>query len=404
MQDLADVNIDETGWLEFDGETTVLGGSYTLGADAQLDFDGPVQVRGGQFTTASYKAADGTVNFNAATAWNGNVTINGVARQIGTATVTGNTVIDAGVLDMDGNGSTTWNVHNNLVINATGLNSATNSNFGGTLNIAGGFIGRLTVNLDAPSADWTMSGQMNLTGDNTLFVTRLGGAPVNVTGDLALTGGKTQITADTILAGSSTTTFATPATTLRMRGHTLIESGAAFNGEGILQNGLDGTMILDDGVSLGDVDLINSALLDIAIGPGIAGVDRFTATDDATWHVELGGYSAGVEHDLLLVSGGEALLDGLITVDLLDLGSGMFAPQIGDEFTVLTTLDGVSGTFDNSPISLAGDLAYEWSVLYGTHDVTLVLANITPEPAALVLLAAGGLTLLRRTRRFGRHS
>ena len=64
-------------------------------------------------------------------------------------------------------------------------------------------------------------------------------------------------------------------------------------------------------------------------------MDRFENAEGGTWLVDIGGYIAGDEHDLLIVSGGAAQLDGFLNVDLIDAGAGLFLPQIGDEFTVL---------------------------------------------------------------------
>ncbi|MBA3481148.1 MAG: PEP-CTERM sorting domain-containing protein [Pirellulales bacterium] len=113
-----------------------------------------------------------------------------------------------------------------------------------------------------------------------------------------------------------------------------------------------------------------------------------------TWSVEIGGHVAGAEHDLLVVSGGAAVLDGAIEVDLIDAGGGLFLPQLGDEFTVLTALGGASGAFLNDPISSAAGMQFHWTVLYHPNDVTLVLTDVTvPEPATLGLLIVGAIAI-----------
>ena len=135
-------------------------------------------------------------------------------------------------------------------------------------------------------------------------------------------------------------------------------------------------------------------------GPGIAAVDSLSSTDDASWGVDIGGYAAGTEHDLLLVTGGSAALDGILMVSLADLGAGTFLPQIGDEFTILTALTGVSGTFANDPVSSAGGLTFEWSVIYNPSSVVLRLDNIVPAPGAgIVITGACALGAVPRRRR-----
>lgn len=121
----------------------------------------------------------------------------------------------------------------------------------------------------------------------------------------------------------------------------------------------------------------------------------------AVWLVDLGGHLAGAEHDLLIVSGQFAQLDGVLKVALTDLGAGVFQPQLGDQFTILSSLAGMSGGFVNSPVSSAGGLLYQWTVLYDPHDVRLQLAGITPvpEPAAYALMLAGLAAIATAARR-----
>jgi hypothetical protein len=117
-------------------------------------------------------------------------------------------------------------------------------------------------------------------------------------------------------------------------------------------------------------------------------VDRFENGDTGVWQVELGGYLAGTEFDLLLVGGASALLDGIIEVALIDTGGGLFLPEIGDEFRILKAVGGVSGEFLNSPVSMAAGKTFHWSVEYNPGDVTLILTDIVvPEPATGVLLS-----------------
>ena len=133
----------------------------------------------------------------------------------------------------------------------------------------------------------------------------------------------------------------------------------------------------------------------------MAAVDEFENTAYSTWLLEIGGYLAGNEHDLLLVTGGNATLDGQIEVDFIDAGAGLFLPEIGDEFTVLTSLAPVLGVFANDPVSFANGQTFHWDVVHNPNDVTLVLEQITgvvPEPTTLLLAVAGVLCItLRRS-------
>jgi hypothetical protein len=184
-----------------------------------------------------------------------------------------------------------------------------------------------------------------------------------------------------------------------MTGDTHVAAGATFHGPGTLANGTTGEMTLADGASLGDVKLANRGLLEVGNSTGTATVEHFQNLADGTWLVEIGGYLPGTEHDRLLAGGG-GTLDGLIEVDLIDAGAGLFLPQIGDMFTIFTSPGVVNGTFLNAPVSAAAGQQFHWSVIYTPNDVVLQLAEITvPEPSTLALVAAAGLLILRRVRK-----
>ncbi|MBA3481149.1 MAG: hypothetical protein H0T51_04970 [Pirellulales bacterium] len=184
------VNVGDDGdRLEFTGAITVLGGQFTLGNDGQLDFEGETTLQGGAFNTHSNLVFDGSVSFNGPTVWDGHVTINGAARQNGVATVTGNTIIDADTLDLDGAfGPTTWNVHSNAIINAASIDTTLGNIYDGALNIGAGFFGQLTINIDSLAPHWTMAGEMNLNGvaAAAFFLNRVGGSHLRISGDVSV--------------------------------------------------------------------------------------------------------------------------------------------------------------------------------------------------------------------------
>jgi hypothetical protein len=113
--------------------------------------------------------------------------------------------------------------------------------FDGTLNVAGGFVGRLTINLTGAFDEWTMAGEMNLAGSNLAAfpLERVAGSPLRVTGDVNVEH-RVRIAADTNFANGSTITFASAAAQLQMTGETLVTAGAAFAGGGALANGPSG--------------------------------------------------------------------------------------------------------------------------------------------------------------------
>lgn len=396
----ADAFLGTDDVLEFDGQTTVQGGTYELSQGARIEFDGDTTFRGGTFSTVGPTAADGLVRMNAPTVWDGDVTFEGHATQNVHATVAGVTVIDAGTFDMDGEmGTTVWEVQNALVVNADRIDAPgiVGNQFNGVMTIGGGVIGSVTLDLTDPEDSWTMAGVMSLSGIGALPVTRLAGAGVDMIGLLMVDDGLVQVTSDIDFNGADV--FIAADSTLRLRGSTTIDSGTDFGNAGVLRNGRGGFMLLHSGVSLDTVGLTNDGVLRIGeSGPGIAGVDRFISTDDASWAIDIGGYVAGTEHDLLVVTDGSAAIDGELVVTLADLGSGVFAPQIGDEFTILAATAGVGGAFLNDPVSIVGSLTYEWSIIYNPNTVVLRLDNIVPAPGGIAVMALAGLISRRRTR------
>lgn len=396
-------NSDVTfGSQSFASEVFVEGGTFDVGTNASLIFYSATEMRGGVFNTAGTGAAEGFINFNGETEWRGNVTINGTAHQGGSATVAAPSVINATAFDMDGrSGDTVWTVNSTLVVNAQRLDDFS-SRFDGTMNIQGGVIGALTINLLDPADSWQMNGTMNLAGSGALPVTRVAGSRMLMTGDLNVTSGIAQITADTTFSSSiAAANVSIPQNaTLRMRGHTVVGASTTFTGTGTLQNGVNGDLVLESGLTLSEVGLTNNSMLRIAAGaPGVASVNSFISTSGATWAVDIGGLIAGSQHDVLLVSGGAAMLGGTLDVALIGLGGGpAFAPTVGDEFTILSALGGVSGTFLNDPSSFAHGLTYDWTVIYNPNTVVLRLEGIVPGPGSIALLGLGGLFTARRRR------
>ena len=132
---------------QFIGDAThIQGGAYSVRNGSQLIFGGNTTVSGGNFLLDGNAIHQGVVLFNGPTHWNSTVDINGAARQIGNATTSGAT-INANLLDMSGNGGTAWNVSGLTTINAGQIDLSGHNVFTGAMNISGGFLSRLTLNL-----------------------------------------------------------------------------------------------------------------------------------------------------------------------------------------------------------------------------------------------------------------
>jgi len=378
--DSATASVDDDTTLVFEGAATVDGGTWWIEDGAEVRFHGDTTMHGGAFEFADGAPTTGLVRFVGPTEWNGSVSVDGEARQYNVATVSGPTVINAGVLDMDGSGSTVWNISAPFVVNADRIEGGASNFFEGEMNIAGGWTGKLTLNLAEAPQDWTMADQMNLTGDLSLFITRVAGSPMTVQGDLTVTGGKAQISADTTIMNFGDVYLAAASTALRFNGATRVFAGATFHGVGTLHNGPAGTMLLYEGATLDQVGLVNSGLLQIDDDPGVVSVDRFQNTATGTVEVSIGGYVAGDDYDVLIVSAGTTQLDGRLLPRMIDVDGERFEPVIGDEFTVLTSLGAISGTFAGDTVSFSHGRRFDWTVLYGTNEVTIRLDQISNCP------------------------
>lgn len=90
---------------------------------------------------------------------------------------------------------------------------------------------------------------------------------------------------------------------------------------------------------------------------------------------------AGTQYDQINVSR-YAFLGGSLEVSLANLGSGTFAPSIGQSFTLLTAslsdvdVDGIVGEFE----TLILPAAYSWNVDYQADAVVLQVTGIGSLP------------------------
>lgn len=380
----ADAVLGPEDRMECNGATTIEGGSYTLGEDARIDFDGSTTVHGGTFATFSDLISDGSVNFNGQTAWDGEITVHGVARQVGSASVTGPSVINADLFDMDGFAVANheWNIANSLTINADHLEQGNVSNVDSTINLTGTFLGKLTVNLTSPSGWWAVSRTLNVGGVGAILITRVAGSAMVVYGTMNVSN-RVGISADLFVSSVGQVNFLSDATELRVSGSTEIQQYAELTGNGELHNAAGGVLILHDGADLGGVGVRNDGQLRLGNSPGVAFIDRFASAPGAVWSVDLGGYTPGAQHDLLFVTEGVAQLDGTLDVNLIDLGEGVFVPQVGDSFIILRSSGQLNGSFTNNPVSYASGNAYLWSVGVDEDFVTLHLDQVVQCAADL---------------------
>ena len=95
--------------------------------------------------------------------------------------------------------------------------------------------------------------------------------------------------------------------------------------------------------------------------------------------IELGGEQFG-QFDRVEVAG-VAHLGGTLRVELVDLGAGLFAPQLGDQFPILAAQGGTAGMFSSLELpALAPGLM--WSLTPGAVTSFLSVIDAATQPNA----------------------
>ena len=132
----------------------------------------------------------------------------------------------------------------------------------------------------------------------------------------------------------------------------------------------NGSIMTGSGPIDGQVENRNGVVAPgVGVGAGtLAIVGRFANGHNGALNIELGGLTAGTQYDRLVIDGA-ATLDGTLNVSLVNLGGGMFAPTLGNVFSIIEA-DNVGGTFStlNLP-TLASDKM--WFIGYEETAVTL---------------------------------
>ncbi|MGI9427673.1 MAG: hypothetical protein ACR2NM_03365, partial [Bythopirellula sp.] len=146
-----------------------------------------------------------------------------------------------------------------------------------------------------------------------------------------------------------------------------VDQGAAFNGSGDLVIEDSGLLFAED-EALIDVDVINHGSVNVGLFMDsyaqIELADDYLQTASATLNIDLAGEFTAL-YDRLTV-GNDASIDGTLQVTLRD----GFEPDLGDDFLVLATSDGLSGTFSSALLPGLND-GLMWSMDYSPFALTL---------------------------------
>ena len=340
--------------------------TFNAGPGAALDLLGETRVNGGQFISTG----DGHIDFSGTTTWAGNITSQATLYQDGNAVVAQPTVVDGGTLDLDGHfGSTQWDIDRSLTLNVDRIDTGQGNEkaFGGSMDIGGHILSRATINL--PDGDhWEMAGNLNLSGNVAFPVTRLGGSPMLLTGEMDVAA-NVATTTEITFANGSVTTMDNPADKLVLNGNSTIQAGAVFIGNGTLRN--DANMLLSEGVDTAATKIHNNGTLQIATGVGSAALPELVSTDQATIAIDVGKVS-GID----FARSDQLVVDG--PVDLagtLQLAYSDEAPLRRYEAWQMIDGQNLTGKFD-SIIGMRVDDQTSFAVTYEGDDVFLQAAFV----------------------------
>jgi len=148
---------------------------------------------------------------------------------------------------------------------------------------------------------------------------------------------------------------------VQMEGGALSGSGTIFVGSGPINAAVrnEGGVISPgdtEGNPIGTISISG----DLGLGAG------------GTVAIDLGGTTAATEYDQLDTSR-FAFLAGTLQVSLVDLGGGLFMPEVGDIFRLISAGDSIQGTFETLDLP-AG---FAWDVNYTSTAVELSLLAAT---------------------------
>ncbi len=328
------------------------------------------------------------------------LTKNGTGKWIlsGANTYTGNTAINAGVLQfakvtsLYGGTAASWTAAHitvasgaTLALNVGGSGEFTSSDVDTIKAIgtagnglrSGSILGFDTTN--AASGTFTYASSIANTngGTNVIGVTKLGTNTLNLTGSNSYTG-VTTVTAGTLLVNGS------------------ISGGGAVN---VNAGRLGGAGTITGAVTVGDGAGGSDSFIAPGNSPGTLNTGNLTLNSDATFSFELN--STTLQADQINVTGTVNLLTGA-QFSFTDLGSGTIT--LGTVFTLINndSGDGITGVFANltngSTFTNNGN-TYQVNYSGGTGGNDLVLTVVVPEPSTTILVGLGLVAAIRMVRR-----
>lgn len=320
----AGLNNLEEGVLDFlDGTLTVAGGAFypnAGGPTAIYEIDAPTFGKTPHLVIDAGATANFGDDLRIGNLRQGELTISGGGAVSNEDGVIGRLSSSTGTVTVDG---ASWTNTSNLVVGNSGNGTLNIQNSGVVFSAAGSVAsesGTGTATVDGVRSLWSNSGDLSIgnQGNGTLVIRDF----AVVTSDRTYLGD---------LAGGSG------------QGTLHLENGGQLDP-------VDSLQIRRTGLLQGSGTVASLVNNDGRIAPGpMAGTlfinDDFTQTTDGVLEIEIGGLAPGIEHDQLIISGA-AFLGGRLEVPLIDIGGGVFTPDIDDEVVFLKAAS-VAGTFDS---------------------------------------------------------
>jgi hypothetical protein len=382
---LADVNLAANTGRALVGFGEIRGNISFDGTANLLAKNGTLNLYGAILDVGTIGTADNSGILNVINPWNTNVTD---LVQLNGGELRGAAITNAGAAGINGFGLLSARVVNSTRIDAKGgtlvVDTAPNDNdwdgpFGtGSLNAVSG---DLEVRDDAT---FQFTGTASTSANRTLFANGFelefdAGSTLSLAdgsryrstnsthfgGAVMVTGGTASLETDAtaVFENGSTTTLTG---NLRLENPlTVVEAGASFAGGSSLINSAGRTLRLLDGANV-NVLMKNQGTLEFGASPGQ--VQGFDFQQDPTGLLEIELAGTGLDDFDRMTLIGQAVLGGELNVSLLN----NFSPTVGNVFTFLSGVGGVSGTFQtvNLPGLAAG---LSWSISYNPSNVQLTV-------------------------------
>jgi autotransporter-associated beta strand protein len=361
---LGNVTIGPQGTLRFSGGFVAAANFRNNGI---MLFDGPLDhfvnvpvVGTGKLTMAG----TGTLNLSSNNTYTGATTVSAGILQAGSATAlsTNSAFTVNSQLDLNGFSNTIGSLGGNGIVTNNGNRLAiltigtdnTNTTFSGTLEDSNSRLGVTKVG----AGTLTLTGTNTYTGGTMVSAGTLqlgnGGMTGSIAGDVVDNGTlafnrSDSVTFNGVISGAgnviklSTGTLTLPGTntytgTTTVNSGSLIVDGSIASGQTVVNSG---AFLGGHGIIGGN--LVNSGVVSQINSPGTLTVGgNYTQNAGGTLRIGVAGV-APAQHDLLAVNG-HATLGG--TLQLISLGGFNFQP--GEQITLLTAKNGVSGTFSNT--------------------------------------------------------